>query len=200
MMSQDNFVTLLNFFKVLGNETRLRLLGLLANQERSVGELATLLGLREPTISHHLHMMREFGLVDVQAAGNMRIYRLNTRFLETMSADLLSQEKLADMAQDVVGNEAADSRWESKVLHSSLSGERIVAIPAQYKKQFVLAKWLVQKFEMDRRYTEQEVNEIIKRHHEDFAWFRRSFVDHGLMQREKGVYWRLPTAVTDPLE
>lgn len=196
-MSQDNFETLLNFFKVLGNETRLKLLGLLANQERSVGELADTLGLREPTISHHLHMMREFGLVDVQAVGNVRIYRLNTKFLEGMSANLLSQEKLAGMAQEVVGDEAADSRWERKVLHSCLSGERITAIPAQYKKQLVLIKWLVNKFEMDTYYPESQVNEIIKRHHEDSAWFRRSFVDHGLMQREKGVYWRLPIAAPD---
>lgn len=189
MMSQDNFETLLNFFKVLGNETRLKLLGLLANQERSVGELAALLGLREPTISHHLHMMREFGLVDVQAVGNVRIYRLNARFLEGMSADLLSQEKLADLALDVVSDE-----WERKVLHTCVSGDRITMIPAQYKKQSVLLKWLVNKFELDRRYAEREVNEIIKQHHEDFAWFRRSLVDQGFMQREKGVYWRLPAA------
>ena len=188
-MSQDNFETLLNFFKVLGNETRLRLLGLLANQDRNVGELAALLGLREPTISHHLHMMREFGLVDAQAVGNVRIYRLNVKFLEGMSANLLSQEKLANMAVDVVGDE-----WERKVLQTFLDGERIMAIPAQYKKQLVLIKWLVQKFEMDTRYPERQVNEIIKRHHEDSAWFRRAFIDHGLMQREKGVYWRLPAS------
>ena len=189
MMSQDNFETLLNFFKVLGNETRLRLLGLLANQDRNVGELAALLGLREPTISHHLHMMREFGLVDAQAVGNVRIYRLNGKFLEGMSANLLSQEKLANMAVDVVGDE-----WERKVLQTFLDSERITAIPAQYKKQLVLIKWLVQKFEMDTRYPERQVNEIIKQHHEDSAWFRRAFIDHGLMQREKGVYWRLPAS------
>lgn len=191
MMSQDSFETLLNFFKVLGNETRLKLLGLLANETRSVGELAAMLDLREPTISHHLHMMREFGLVDVEAAGNVRIYRLNTKFLESMSADLLSQERLANLAQDVVGDE-----WERKVLKTFLDGERITAIPAQYKKQLVVIKWLVDKFEMDRRYTEREVNEIIKQHHQDSAWFRRSFIDHGLMQRENSVYWRVSAAPT----
>lgn len=66
-MSNDQFQRLLNFFKVLGNESRLKILGLLANQERSVGELAALLELREPTVSHHLATMKELGLINVQA-------------------------------------------------------------------------------------------------------------------------------------
>lgn len=65
-MSNDQFQRLLNFFKVLGNESRLKILGLLANQERSVGELAALLELREPTVSHHLATMKELGLINVR--------------------------------------------------------------------------------------------------------------------------------------
>ena len=42
-MSEEQFQQLLSFFKVLGNESRLKILGLLATQERSVGELAALL-------------------------------------------------------------------------------------------------------------------------------------------------------------
>ena len=39
-MTQERFAQLLQFFKVVGNESRLKILGLLANEERSVGELA----------------------------------------------------------------------------------------------------------------------------------------------------------------
>jgi hypothetical protein len=46
---------------------------------------------------------------------------------------------------------------------------------------------------MDRRYPEREVNEIISRHHPDYASLRRALVDHGLMARDAGTYWRLPT-------
>lgn len=185
-MEEKDFELLLRFFKVLGNESRLKILGLLSTQERSVGELASLLDLREPTVSHHLTMMKKLGLVQVKAVGNVRIYQLDTKFLEKMSKDIFSRDQLVDLADSFVGDE-----WERKVLQNFTEGERIKAIPAQYKKRLVLVRWLLEKFEMGVRYPEKEVNEIIQRHHEDSAWFRRTMVEHGMMAREKGIYWRL---------
>jgi hypothetical protein len=185
-MEQENFNTLLNFFKILSNETRLKMLGHLANSELSVGELAELLDVKEPTVSHHLSLMKELGLVDVRAEGNVRIYRLETAVLQAISKDVFSHANLATLVDDT----AADS-WEQKVLQSFMDKKQhITAIPAQYKKQMVLVRWMLEKFETGREYTEREVNDIIKRHHEDSAWFRRSMVDNRLMAREKGVYWR----------
>lgn len=43
MSDDERFEQLLQFFKVLGNKNRLQILGLLANQERNVGELALML-------------------------------------------------------------------------------------------------------------------------------------------------------------
>ena len=186
MMDQENFNLLLEFFKVLGNESRLKILGLLANEERSVGELAETLELKEPTVSHHLAMMKGSDLVTMRAEGNVRVYQLNTRFLEKMNKDIFTQENLATLIDDT----AVDA-WERKVLQNFLDGERIKAIPAQYKKQQAILKWMVNKFEVGVRYPEADVNEIIKRHHPDSAWFRRSFIDQKLMEREKGIYWRL---------
>lgn len=187
-MDQENFNTLLEFFKVLGNESRLKILGLLANDDRSVGEIAETLGLKEPTVSHHLAMMKRLGLVTMRAEGNVRVYQLNTRFLEAMNKDIFAQENLATL----IDGTAVDA-WERKVLQTFLDGERIKAIPAQYKKQRAILKWLVNKFEVGVRYPEAEVNEIIKQHHRDSAWFRRSLVDQKFMAREKGVYWRTET-------
>src|SRR6266508_2787465 len=62
-MEPEAFQTLLRFLKALAHESRLKLLGLLAGQERSVGELAELLGLKEPTVSHHLAKLQELDLV-----------------------------------------------------------------------------------------------------------------------------------------
>lgn len=192
-MEQEEFESLLQLFKVIGNESRLRIVGLLANQERSVGELATLLDLKEPTVSHHLALMKHLGLVTAEAVGNVRIHRLNAGFLEGMSKELFSKEKLADLADSVTG----DAR-ERKVLRSFLDGQRIKEIPAQYKKQLVILRWLVEKFEFSVRYSERELNEIIKQHHPDTAWLRRSMIDRKLMAREKGVYWRLPDDARSP--
>ena len=186
-MEQENFSTLLNFFKVLSNETRLKMVGLLANGELSVGELAELLNVKEPTISHHLSLMKELGLVDFRAEGNVRIYWLETAALQAISKDVFSQDNLATLVDDT----AADS-WERKILQSSIDKNgQVTIIPTQYKKKMVLIRWMLEKFEMDKKYSEREVNDIIKRHHEDSAWFRRMMVDNRMMQREKGVYWRV---------
>ncbi|MCA9964369.1 MAG: winged helix-turn-helix transcriptional regulator, partial [Anaerolineales bacterium] len=64
MSDDERFEQLLQFFKVLGNKNRLQILGLLANEERNVGELALMLDLKEPTVSHHLALLKELGLVD----------------------------------------------------------------------------------------------------------------------------------------
>ncbi|MCB9421015.1 MAG: metalloregulator ArsR/SmtB family transcription factor [Ardenticatenaceae bacterium] len=185
-MAQEEFEKLLQFFKVLGNESRLKIMGLLANGERTVGELANLLGVKEPTISHHLAMMRELGLVDGRAEGNERIYRLETKFLETMSKDIFSQDNLATLVDDQEAN-----KWEKKVLQTFVENGRITAIPSRYKKRQVILNWLVEKFERDRRYTEAELSEMLQAYHEDYAALRRYFIETGLMAREKGIYWRI---------
>ena len=60
-MSDNEFQSLLRFFKVLGDESRLKIVGILAQDERSVDELAAMLNLKEPTVSHHLAKLKEIG-------------------------------------------------------------------------------------------------------------------------------------------
>jgi hypothetical protein len=184
-MTQEKFAQLLQFFKVVGNESRLKILGLLANEERSVGELAELLELREPTISHHLAAMKQLGLVDVRAEGTVRIYSLNTKFLEAMNRDLFSRENLATLVDDT-----SENVWEQKVLQTFLEGERIKDLPSRHKKRLVVLKWLANQFEVGARYSEPEISERLEHYNPDYASLRRYLVDYGLMEREKGVYWR----------
>jgi hypothetical protein len=49
----------------------------------------------------------------------------------------------------------------------------------------VILRWLATQSDEGRRYTEREVNEIVQRHHPDFATLRRELVGARLMQREK---------------
>ena len=52
-------------------------------------------------------------------------------------------------------------------------------------------------FEEGVRYTEAQVNAIIKRYHADSATLRRELIGNKLMQRENGFYWRVTTDVHD---
>ena len=54
-MSETDLATLLAFFKAMANESRLRIIGLLAERERSVQELAELLGLKDDCFQDLYH-------------------------------------------------------------------------------------------------------------------------------------------------
>jgi DNA-binding transcriptional ArsR family regulator len=178
---------LLDFFKALSDETRLKLLGILSTRECSVEELAALLNLKAPTISHHLAKLKALNLVTLSPEGNTHLYRLNLEQLQHLSRDLLSPNQLQTLAEDI-----QPDAWESTVLKSFLDGDRIISIPTARKKRFVLLKWLVEKFESDRTYTEKEINTILKQHHEDSATLRREFIGYQFMNRQDGIYQRRP--------
>ena len=185
-MEQTQLQPLLAFFKALANESRLKIVGILANRECSVSDLADLLDLRESTVSHHLAMLKELDLVRLQVEGNTHIYWLNQDTLTQMNKDLFSAQNLSTLVQDV-----DEKSWEDKVLSTFVMDDRLTQIPARFKKRLVILRWLVQDFEFDRRYAEREVNEIIQRHHPDYASLRRYMIENKLMQRDKGIYWRL---------
>jgi len=181
----QDFQRLLRFFKVIGDESRLRIVGLLATREHSVDELAAILQIRAPTVSHHLAKLRDLDLVAMRQEGNVHVYWLRGETLTDLSRDLLTREKMASLVDDLDSD-----RWERKVLRDFLVEDRLKEIPASRKKREVVLRWLAAKFESDRPYPEREVNAVIGRHHPDFATLRRELIGHGLLTRERGVYRR----------
>jgi biotin operon repressor len=187
-MEQANTEQLLTFFKALGDANRLKIVGVLAQQPRSVEEIAALLGLEASTISHHLRRLSKAGLVDARAEGYYSIYSLCTDTIHETARSLLAQDTLPHFA-DALDIDAFDK----KVLatFSDESG-RFTAFPAQEKKYKVLVKHVLRDFEPGVRYSEKEVNMKLMRYHKDTARLRRSLVDYGWMARERGgsAYWR----------
>jgi len=64
-------------FNAVAEPQRRRILDLLADGERPVNDLVTLLGLTQPQVSKHLRVLREVGAVQVRGEGRRRLYRLN---------------------------------------------------------------------------------------------------------------------------
>ncbi|MBI3972901.1 MAG: metalloregulator ArsR/SmtB family transcription factor [Chloroflexi bacterium] len=183
----DSVRALVRFFKALADENRLRMLGLLAGRECSVEELASLLRRTPPTVSHHLNRLKEAGLVQMRAEGTTHLYRLDAEALRSLSKEVFTPERMASAAEGVEGD-----AWERKVLRDFFENGRLKEVPASRKKRLVILKWLADQFDLGRRYTEREVNEVVKRYHEDAATLRRELIGNKLMQRESGMYWRVP--------
>ncbi len=181
---------LLQFFKALAHESRLRLLGLVAAREHSVQELANLMALKEPTVSHHLAMLREAGLVRLRQDGNTHWYALEQKTLSQFSRAILGREQLATLA-----GPKTQSAGEDRVVRNYLMPDgRLKAFPATLKKRRPILAWLARHFDEGRRYSEAEVNAIVERRHHDRETFRRELVGHRMLARKDGVYWRLPEA------
>src|SRR5438445_6729362 len=64
------------YFRVLGDRTRLRIVELVSDGERSVGELAQLLGVPQPKVSNHLACLRWCGFVTTRREHRTIYYRL----------------------------------------------------------------------------------------------------------------------------
>lgn len=184
----ERIESLARALKTLADLSRLRILGALATQERTVEELADLLALKAPTVSHHLARLRELELIVTRADGVTRWNRLNQAGIERLAKRLAAPAVVATAAADVEG-----VTWERKVLRDFLDESeppRLREIPAQRKKRQVILRWLANQFAWDRDYSEKEVTAILKRRHDDPATLRRELIGERLMARDGGRYWR----------
>lgn len=64
-------------FTAVSCPTRRRLLELLAERQRPVGELVKILQIRQPSVSGQLRVLLDTGLVTVEDSGRSRVYHLN---------------------------------------------------------------------------------------------------------------------------
>ena len=178
---------LLTFFKALADANRLKIVGLLSQQEYSGEQLAALFNLRPPTVSHHLKLLSEAGLVSARAESYYNLYHLESEVLEQIARHLAEQDRLPTMAAEV-DREAYDQKVLRDIL---LPDGRLKVIPAQRKKREVVLRHILKEFKPDVHYNEKQVNEILARFHDDTATLRREMISYKLMKRAEGEYWKI---------
>ncbi|MGO2777741.1 ArsR/SmtB family transcription factor [Glutamicibacter arilaitensis] len=71
-------------FSALAEPTRRKIIEALKNEPKAVGTLVTELEISQPTVSKHLKVLREAELVSMTAAGQRRIYSIDTSALEDL--------------------------------------------------------------------------------------------------------------------
>ncbi|MDY6897445.1 MAG: metalloregulator ArsR/SmtB family transcription factor [Cyanobacteriota bacterium] len=192
-MKNEKLQNMLRFFKALADESRLKIIGILATQECSVEELAVLLELKEPTISHHLTKLKHLELVRMRPEGNTHFYQLDKEVWQSMSQEVFNAEKITSFADDVNLR-----TWEMKVLNTYIDGDfqnsesvqYLREIPNASKKRLTILKWIIGKFEVGVNYPVDTVDEILKRYYPDFEALRKALIDSRLMKEDNGIYWR----------
>jgi DNA-binding transcriptional ArsR family regulator len=99
---------LAKYFRVLGDRTRLRTLALVADRERSVNEIATLLDEPQPKVSNHLACLRWCGFVSTRREHRTIHYRLADERVHKIIA--LARAVLSDNADHVAACTRVDSK------------------------------------------------------------------------------------------
>ena len=183
-MTPEAIDSVLPLLKLLANETRLRVIGLVAESEQSVGTLARRLELTEATMSHHLAKLTSAGLLTMRAEGTTHYFKLDSDALQSINKSLLKPDKLLAAPPSATGTSA-----DARVLRTFVAAGKITKMPLAEGKRLVILHWVLNQLE-DRRYTEREISERLKEFFADYAMLRRELINHRLMKREHGIYWK----------
>lgn len=100
---------LVGLFRLLSDKTRLNILMILARGERNVTSLCAELGLPQPTVSHHLGLLRTKNLISNRRNGKQVFYGLNGRIeagngLQIRAEPFSVRIKGADEAESAAGS------------------------------------------------------------------------------------------------
>ncbi|MFH1329713.1 MAG: DUF2087 domain-containing protein [Actinomycetota bacterium] len=174
------------FLRIAVDPLRLAILGRSAVEAVDADAVAAELGEDGRRVRREVGRLMETGLLG-------RDLRLDRAVLRRI-AQALPQAAPADPA-------LLSGPWtpeEALVLAQCFSGSRLVSLPTGRGKRRLVLERLVQEFEPGLRYPEREVNSILQVFHPDHAALRRYLVDHGLLTRAEGVYWRTGGRVEPP--
>jgi biotin operon repressor len=184
----DTAPELVQFFKALADENRLKIVGLLARESYSGEQLAAILGVKPATISHHLARLAEAGLVGAQTDGHFKLYELRLDAIHALAERLLAKDTLPQAAADL-DVEAYDRKVVKDFTRRDGS---LKEIPAAQKKLLAVLRHIVRAFQPGRVYSEKHVNLKLARFHADTASLRRYLISYKLMERDAdgARYWR----------
>lgn len=179
-------------FSTLLDVDRLAVAGALAVRPGTTDELVEATGRDRRAVLAAIGDLRSAGLVVV--SGDR--YELDRGALQEAARDAAEVEIPMD---PVIG--FGMTAEEQRVLGRYFSGRVLNEIPVQRARRLVVLQRIALEFDLGRRYTEAEVNEILGAFHPDWSTLRRGLVDEGLLDREPrgggNLYWRSGGRVTD---
>ena len=169
---------------LLAEEDRLRVVAAIVLGAGTSADIAAATGLPPRAVARAIARLTAGGLVEQPT--QTRGYRVRGEALR----DAAAQRK----------PEPAGAEGESAVLGRFIRGGKLVSIPTARSKRLLVLDHLAGLFEPGRRFTEAEVNELLRAWHPDYAALRRYLVDEEFLLRDDErdpasgrslkVYWR----------
>ena len=107
---------------------------------------------------------------------------------ETEGMEFINIHKGATMVDD---RYAITEKDRENVIKNYIKEDRLTVFPSKEKKKIIILQYFMKKFELNRSYSEKEVNEIIKQLYDDYVTVRRYLIEYGFMERNNDCsqYW-----------
>lgn len=182
MMQLDKVV---HFHKVVGDPTRIRIISLLKQGPLHGQAIANKLGLKPPTITHHVGKLKQIGIVYQRRDKNTIYFYLDQKKLEYSANAILQIGEVTNVRPDM----QVEEKDKLSIVKNFFTPQgTLKQIPSQRKKKLVVLAYMIRGIETGRLYEEKEINEYIKEFHEDYATIRREWVMNHFMYRENNQY------------
>ncbi|HEY8379023.1 MAG TPA: metalloregulator ArsR/SmtB family transcription factor [Nannocystis sp.] len=179
----DPMPGLVRLFKGLADPTRLRMIAAMVDRPRCGQDLAAEVGVSAATVSHHLRVLADAGLVRETRQPPYTFYQLDLERLQGAVKAVSSPKRVKALASSApVDDETRD------VLRAFFDGPRLVALPAQRRKKEIVLEEVLRRLPRRREYREADLNRFIEVIHPDYCTIRREWIMGGYMEREAGVY------------
>src|SRR5436190_5595812 len=153
--------------RALADPERPSIAGCLARGPATADAIASELDLRPDRVRKHLVRLSAVRVVAVE--GDRRTYRLQPNVLREAAEDV-GPPRDPGLALGAVDED------EETVLRQYFREGRLREIPAKRSKRLIVLERIALRFDVGRRYSEAEVNEIVARFHNDHAALRRYLV------------------------
>lgn len=176
---------IVDFHKALGDLNRVRIIALLQQGQLSGQEIAGKLGLKPPTITHHISKLREVGLIKERRDKNTIYFSINLKILEMSAKSIMTIGTGGNSSMEM----SVTEEERSAIINNFFTKDgKLKIYPAQRKKKLVVLAHMIKGLEFGRVYQEKEINEYLKQYHEDYATLRRELIMCQYMYRENSLY------------
>lgn len=170
-------------FKAMGDHSRLLIVRSLIDKPQYLEELAERLNLAVSTVSFHLKKLEKAGLICKEKLQYYTIFSIKKALFKKTLEDYMEFE-----IDGLKEQQKRIAEYKQKVIKTFMKDGRIIQIPSQKQKRWIVFELILNEFKINRDYPEIEVNEIIQKFHEDHCMIRRTFIEERVMKRENNIY------------
>ena len=163
---------------LLADADRRRVFAALEMGSRTLDSIEEATGLHRAMVITSIGRFIEAGLVD-RADGSLIVRGEVFQVAAREAATRPSADERAGLPDEI-----------RRVMAAFVVDGRLRSIPAVQSKRVVVLDWLAQDFDVGARRSEKMVNVILGKRPADTAYLRCLLVDHDLLSREAGEYWR----------